>query len=122
MNANASLFDPSGAPVLLSALDWITGALLGTLATAIGVIAVALVGLLMMQGRVPLKRGIGVVVGLFILLGAPAIAGGLVRAGNGVWGAQETIPPPVQAPQQLPPAPKPTAYDPYAGASVPVQK
>lgn len=122
MNANASLFDPSGAPVLLSALDWITGALLGTLATAIGVIAVALVGFLMMQGRVPVKRGISVVVGLFILLGAPAIAGGLVRAGNGVWGAQETIPPPVQAPQQLPPAPKPTAYDPYAGASVPVQK
>jgi type IV secretory pathway VirB2 component (pilin) len=122
MNTSASLFDPSGAPVLLSALDWITGALLGTLATAIGVIAVALVGFLMMQGRVPVKRGISVVVGLFILLGAPAIAGGLVRAGNGVWGTQEAAPLPVQVPQQLPPAPKPTAYDPYAGASVPVQK
>ena len=121
MNANASLFDPTGSPVLVTALDWITGALLGTLATAIGVIAVALIGFLMMQGRVPVKRGISVVVGLFILLGAPALAGGLVRAENGVFGAHEAAAPPVQAPPQLPPAPKPTAYDPYAGASVPTQ-
>lgn len=121
MNANASLFDPSATPVLVPALDWVAGTLLGSLATTLGVIAVALIGFLMMQGRVPVRRGISVVVGLFVLLGAPAIAGGLVRAGNGLLGAQEAIPPPVQAPPQLPPAPKPTAYDPYAGASVPVQ-
>ncbi|KAJ8137931.1 hypothetical protein OY671_008856, partial [Metschnikowia pulcherrima] len=114
-------FDPSATPVSVPALDWITGTLLGSSATTLGVIAVALIGFLMMSGRVPVRRAISVVVGLFVSLCAPAIAGGLVRAGNGLSVAEEGGAPPVQAPPQLPPAPKPTAYDPYAGASVPVQ-
>lgn len=62
---------------LLAAGRWIEALLLGPLATSVAVIAVASVGLLMLTGRVNVRRGLTVILGCFILFGAGAIAQGL---------------------------------------------
>src|SRR5690349_2353048 len=115
-----SLADPAGADVIAAAAAWLQGTLLGTIATSIAIIAVSSVGLMMLAGRVPVRRGLTVIGGCFVLFGAPAIAAGLqssLGAGGGV--------PAARVPAQLtgPPAPAPEPYraasrDPYAGASV----
>lgn len=50
----------------------------GDLAVGLCTIAVAPVGFLMLTGRLPLRRGGLVVLGVFLLLGAPAVAASLV--------------------------------------------
>jgi type IV secretion system protein VirB2 len=69
--------DPSGSSPLIAALQWIQGTLLGNLATTAAVIAVAIVGFLMLTGRVEWRRGLTVVIGCFIIFGATAIVAGI---------------------------------------------
>lgn len=69
--------DPAGSSPLIAALEWIQGTLLGNLATTAAVIAVAIVGFLMLTGRVEWRRGLTVVVGCFIIFGATAIVAGI---------------------------------------------
>lgn len=122
----AGLTSANGAaasgPTLAAAL-WVQNILLGTIATAVAVIAVATVGLLMLAGRIDIRRGATVVAGCFILFGAPSIAAGLRSA---LAASQDAIAPPLPAsappPTPPPPAPPPVSrapYDPYAGAAVP---
>jgi type IV secretion system protein VirB2 len=75
--AQAVTLDPAGSGAIVGALGWIQGTLLGSVATAISVIAVASVGLLMLTGRINWRFGATVVLGLFILFGASAIVGGI---------------------------------------------
>lgn len=119
-----SLADPPGASPLVAAVDWLEGTLLGTIATAIAVIAVASVGIMMFSGRVPARRGLMVVLGCFILFGAPAIAAGIQSflAGSGGQPALAPVPAAPAPPPPVAPAPPPyppANRDPYAGASVP---
>jgi type IV secretory pathway VirB2 component (pilin) len=120
--ASSSLADPAGSNALVAAAAWLQGTVLGTVATSVALIAVAGVGLMMLTGRVHLRRGATVIVGCFILFGAPTIAAGLrdaVRARDSDVAALR--PAPVEPP--LANVPRPTApspgYDPYAGASLP---
>lgn len=118
-----ALSAPDGSAVLVDAAQWIQGTLLGTLATAVAVIAVAWIGFGMLTGRINLQRGVVVILGCFIVFGAPLIAAGLMRIGeSGNRGAVEVAPP---LPPPPPPRPTPTStaipYDPYAGASVPIR-
>jgi type IV secretory pathway VirB2 component (pilin) len=114
MSASASLFDPSPAPVLPSAAEWVTATLLGSVAAALCVIAVALVGLMLMSGRLALRDALRVVVGCFVLLGAPLIAAGLRGAADDAASQVASEVPVIRASANLPPA----SYDPYAGASL----
>ena len=75
--AQAVTLDPQGSGALTGALGWIQGTLLGSVATAVAVIAVASVGLLMLTGRINWRLGATVVIGLFILFGASSIVGGI---------------------------------------------
>jgi type IV secretion system protein VirB2 len=79
---------------------------------------VALIGALMLTGRLPLRDGTRVVVGCFVLLGAPVIAGGFVEGGSGLAEAPAPMSldaAPIESPRpDLPPA----NFDPYAGASL----
>jgi type IV secretory pathway VirB2 component (pilin) len=75
-----SLFDAPAGPVLPSAAGWVTGMLFGEVAASLCVIAVAFTGILLMTGRLTVRDGIGVVLGCFVLLGAPVIAAGLRSA------------------------------------------
>lgn len=69
--------DPAGSGPIAGAVDWLQGTLLGNVATAVAVIAVAAVGFMMLTGRVNWKYGATVVLGLFILFGAASIVAGI---------------------------------------------
>jgi len=72
--------DPAGSSPITGALLWVQGTLLGNLATTAAVIAVAVVGLLMLTGRIDWKRGLTVIVGAFIVFGAASIVAGIRSA------------------------------------------
>jgi len=69
--------DPQGSGVLVSAMAWLQGTLLGTAATVAAVIAVATVGLMMLTGRINWRYGVTVIIGCFILFGASSIVAGI---------------------------------------------
>lgn len=75
--AQDSYSDPAGSGVLVSAVGWLQGTLLGTVATVAAVIAVATVGFMMLTGRINWRYGITVIFGCFILFGAASIVGGI---------------------------------------------
>ena len=75
--AFAQTADPAGSGPILAALQWIEGTLLGNVATTAAVIAVAVVGLMMLTGRIDWRRGVVVVLGAFIIFGAAAIVEGM---------------------------------------------
>ena len=69
--------DPAGSGVIVSAVHWLEGTLLGTIATVVAVIAVASVGFLMLTGRINWRYGATVILGCFILFGAASIVAGI---------------------------------------------
>lgn len=69
--------DPQGSGVLVSAVGWLQGTLLGTVATVAAVIAVAVVGFMMLTGRINWRYGVTVILGCFILFGATTIVAGI---------------------------------------------
>jgi type IV secretion system protein VirB2 len=75
--AQDSLSDPAGSGVIVAAVRWLEGTLLGTIATVVAVIAVASVGLLMLTGRINWRYGATVILGCFILFGAASIVAGI---------------------------------------------
>jgi type IV secretion system protein VirB2 len=75
--AQASLSDPQGSGVLVSALKWLEGTLLGTVAEVSAVIAVATVGFMMLTGRLSWRHGVTVILGCFIVFGASSIVAGI---------------------------------------------
>lgn len=75
--------DPAGSGPIVGAVNWLQGTLLGNVATAVAVIAVAAIGFMMLTGRMNWKYGATVVLGLFILFGAASIVAGIRSAAGG---------------------------------------
>jgi type IV secretion system protein VirB2 len=75
--AQDAMADPAGSGVIVSAVRWLEGTLLGTIATVVAVIAVASVGFLMLTGRINWRYGATVIIGCFILFGAASIVAGI---------------------------------------------
>jgi type IV secretory pathway VirB2 component (pilin) len=124
--APISLADsPGGSSVLVAAISWLQDILLGTVATSIAVIAIAAIGFGMLTGRVNIRHGATVILGCFILFGASTIVNGLRYAASGVGGYDPppvvVAAPPPPPPPHVQPSKTPAPYDPYAGASVPMQ-
>ena len=82
--AQSVQLDPAGSNVVLNAVSWMQGTLLGNVATALAVIAVGATGLMMLTGRIDWRRGATVILGCFIVFGAAAIVSGIrsVAAGG----------------------------------------
>jgi len=116
-----SLVDPPGSSVVVAAVAWLEGTLLGSAATIVAVLAVSAIGFMMLAGRVNIRYGLTVVLGSFILFGASTIVAGLLSSlsgGDRVASSRAAeAPPPMVAPPAAPPPP--ANRDPYAGASVP---
>ena len=74
VTVQGSLADASPTQVLSPALNWIQATLFGSIATAIAVIAIASIGFVMLSGRVSVRRGITILLGCFVLFGAPILA------------------------------------------------
>ena len=81
--AQVANVDPQGSGPIVNALGWIQGTLLGNVATTAAVIAVAVVGLMMLTGRMNWRFGATVIIGCFILFGATAIVSGIRIAAVG---------------------------------------
>jgi type IV secretion system protein VirB2 len=81
--AQTVTLDPQGSGPITAALGWMQGTLLGSVATAIAVIAVASVGLLMLTGRMNWRFGATVIIGLFIVFGAGSIVAGIRAVATG---------------------------------------
>lgn len=105
------------APGLSGAIRWIESLMLGSLATIAAILAVAIIGFLLLEGRMDWRRGARTIFGCFLIFGAPLIAAGLLVPTHArvpkmslLTVQAEVPPPPTRAPQQ---------YDPYAGAALP---
>ena len=72
--------DPAGSGPIVAALSWLQGTLLGNVATAVAVMAVAAVGFMMLTGRMNWRFGATVIIGCFVLFGAGAIVSGIQSA------------------------------------------
>ena len=81
--AQAMGANPQGSGPIVAALAWLQGTLLGNVATAIAVMAVAAVGFMMLTGRLAWRHGATVIIGTFILFGASAIVSGIQSAAAG---------------------------------------
>ncbi|MDG5746847.1 TrbC/VirB2 family protein [Qipengyuania sp. XHP0207] len=75
--ALAQTTDPAGSGPVVAALGWLQGTLLGNVATAVAVMAVAAVGFMMLTGRLNWRFGATVIIGVFILFGAASIVAGI---------------------------------------------
>lgn len=75
--------DPEGSGVIINAVNWLQGTLLGTVATTVAVIAVAVVGFMMLTGRINWRHGAVVILGCFVLFGAASIVAGIRSAALG---------------------------------------
>jgi type IV secretion system protein VirB2 len=72
--------DPQGSGPILAAVEWLQGTLLGNVATAAAVIAVAFIGFMMLTGRMNWRHGATVIIGCFILFGSASIVSGIQSA------------------------------------------
>jgi len=81
--AFAQAVDPAGSGPIVAALGWLQGTLLGNVATAVAVMAVAAVGFMMLTGRLNWRFGATVIIGVFILFGAASIVAGIQSAAGG---------------------------------------
>ncbi|KQN10132.1 hypothetical protein ASE85_04220 [Sphingobium sp. Leaf26] len=98
-------------------IQWVEGLMLGSLATIAATLSVAIVGFLLLEGRLDWRRGVRTIVGCFLIFGAPVIAAGLLVPVNAA--APNVSSPTVEAEVRPPPPRAPQQYDPYAGAALP---
>lgn len=117
-SGEASLSNP-----VFAASSWFEGALTGTIATTIAVLAIASFGFLLLSGRIDVRRSARVILGCFIIFSASTIAAGihLAVAGGRSGPADEEVDPVAYYPPSSPSVPHsvPGGNDPYAGAAVP---
>lgn len=117
LTVQQSLFEAGGGAPMVESAGWMEGMMLHEIALGVCVIAVAFIGALMLTGRLPLREGGRVVVGCFVLLGAPVIASGFLVV--------DSLTPP-GPPPSISVGPRATGrpelpkanYNPYAQASV----
>jgi type IV secretory pathway VirB2 component (pilin) len=96
-----SLFKASGGTPLVEAARWIEGSMMGNIALGLCVVAVAFIGAMMLTGQMQLREGMRVVIGCFVLLGAPVIATGSMRVGSGKDYPSPPVPP-IAVPSEIP--------------------
>ena len=72
--------NPQGSGPIIAAMSWLQGTLLGNVATTVAVIAVAMVGFMMLTGRMNWRFGATVILGCFILFGSASIVAGIQSA------------------------------------------
>jgi type IV secretion system protein VirB2 len=83
-SAQSVQLDPAGSNVLMAGVGWLQGTMMGNVATAVAVMAVAAVGFMMLTGRLNWRYGATVILGCFILFGAATIVGGIRATAGGL--------------------------------------
>ena len=101
---------------LIEAAKWVEALLLGQVGTIVATLAVAWIGALLLQGRLALRTGLRVIMGCFVLFGAPIIAKGLAGVTRGSPGGVVYLDPDWSLSKRS----VPEGFDPYAGAATPM--
>jgi len=70
-------FDSTSDSSFVAAAKWLQAAMFGTIATSIAIVAVAALGVLLLQGQLPVRRSATVILGCFLLFGSSLLAAGL---------------------------------------------
>ena len=109
----------SQSSALVRALEWINATVVGPLGTGIAILAVAGIGYGLLSGRLDIRRGLAVIIGTFLIFGAPSIVTG-VRNNTDRLAGGPTLPegPALATTDTIPPPQRAEPYDPYAGASL----
>lgn len=110
-------FEASGALAVERGAEWLVSLVTGSLALGLCVLAIAIIGFLMFSGRLPVRAGLGVVLGCFVLLGAPTIAAVFVAVGQDMSQSSRSLEPSSQLTEPRDDL-LPSKFDPYAGASL----
>ncbi|MEO1920831.1 MAG: TrbC/VirB2 family protein [Sphingomonadaceae bacterium] len=117
MSYSQSLLEPSRGSSLAASAQWIESVLLGEVAVLLAIIAVAVVGLMLLTGRLAARQAAKVAIGMAIVFGAPTIAGGLLdAAGEGTLPNSGNVK--VETPESARGDLPPSDYNPYAGAAL----
>ncbi|WP_256471486.1 TrbC/VirB2 family protein [Erythrobacter aurantius] len=74
----ASLFETQAESGIGTSIDWVEALVLGEIATAMAIVAVATIGFMMLTGRVRMAGSFRVILGCFVLFGASSIAAALM--------------------------------------------
>jgi type IV secretion system protein VirB2 len=82
--AQSVQLDPAGSNVVMAGVGWLQGTMMGNVATAVAVMAVAAVGFMMLTGRMNWRYGATVILGCFVLFGAATIVGGIRSVSGGL--------------------------------------
>lgn len=98
-------------------IEWLAALLTGTLAASIAILAVAIVGLMLLAGRVQAARVARVVIGCFIVFGAASIATGLSSLGSSTDPAPNMANQSIELPEFRTSELTEGAYAPYPGAA-----
>jgi type IV secretory pathway VirB2 component (pilin) len=117
MSSDEQLLISLDGTSLAATTRWLAQLLTGSIGTTIAIIAVALTGLSMLQGRISARDAARIVLGCFILFGAPSIARSILGHQSPRPAARAEI---YNAPPGFIAPPSQQNNDPYAGASVPM--
>jgi hypothetical protein len=102
---------------IFGAVRWVEQLMLGTVATSAMVMAVSILGLMALDGRLDRKLAVRIILGCFVIVGAPTIVAGIMMTAGGDNGRIVTL---NREEDVSPPPPRPPErFDPYGGASVP---
>ncbi|OYX35532.1 MAG: hypothetical protein B7Y99_03205 [Caulobacterales bacterium 32-69-10] len=82
--AQSVQLDPAGSNVLMAGVGWLQGTMMGNIATAVAVMAIAACGFMMLTGRLNWRYGATVILGCFVLFGAATIVGGIRSVATGL--------------------------------------
>lgn len=109
---------------LIESARWALELLTGTPAVVVATIAVAGFGFALLQGRIDVRRGAAVIIGIFIVFGAPAIASALMSALRPPPqpSMATVVTPAIPVVLTSPSGSNNPAYDPYAGAALPTNR
>lgn len=117
MTIRQSLLDAPTNSAIGEAAQWFSNLVSGSLAQGLAVLGFGLLGFLLLGGKLPLRRAGSVVIGTFLLFGAPVIAAGLLTSLdlNGIGTFNLIVPAsPTVVPAQSPPQPgRSDPFDPY---------
>ncbi|MBW6528695.1 TrbC/VirB2 family protein [Sphingomonas sp. RHCKR7] len=115
------LADPAAGAPLARAAEWVGAVATGDVATAAATLAVAALGLLLLQGRLPLRRAARAALGCCLIFGAGPVGAGLLRVAAAAAEREAVADGSSAPPARLVAPAQPEEYDPYAGAAVPVR-
>ncbi|MGC6331808.1 TrbC/VirB2 family protein [Rhizorhabdus sp. FW153] len=109
------------AASMVTSIQWVRDALLGSVATAVATVAVGSLGYLAFNGHVDIRRAWKTILGCFIIFAAPSIAAGIRGVASDLLGGSQAPVPDGLANHSTREALQDTsqaARDPYAGAAV----